>query len=110
METSLMKRLARRAPQTLKISAACGFALLLANVAGIQTTQNVKAGTTAAICITDTHTGDNIVFTLGGNYTFTQCNPGFTITGVGVVSTHSSEEPSPSATTRSAGSASPAAR
>jgi len=48
---------------------------------------------TSTVCITDDRTGDTFTFDCpGGNYTFTRCSDGFTISGTGTPSTVGSVE------------------
>jgi hypothetical protein len=76
-----------RALRTGRIVPRIGLSLVLLGLVCIGLAHETEA--TVGFCITDGVTHDNLTFNLGGAYTFTQCSTGFTVSGAGVVTTHS---------------------
>ena len=74
-----------RASRTGRIVPRIGLALVMLALVCIGLAHKTEA--TVGFCITDSVTHDNLTFTAGGAYTFTQCSTGFTVSGTGVVTT-----------------------
>src|SRR5215471_20051703 len=74
-----------RATRFRRIVISIGLALFMLGLMSVGPGHEAEAN--GGVCITDSITRDNIQFTLGGAYTFTQCSTGLTITGTGVVTT-----------------------
>ena len=77
-----------RASRARRILPRIGLALILLSVMCIGLPHKTDAN--GGFCVTDNITHDNITFTTGGAYTFTQCSTGFTLSGTGVFSMPSS--------------------
>jgi hypothetical protein len=86
----MMKTNRQSSPRALRIRRIVpriGLALVMLALVCIGLAHKTEA--TVGFCITDGVTHDNITFTAGGAYTFTQCSTGFTVTGTGVVKNNS---------------------
>ena len=110
MEKNQLKSSPKSAWRTGRILLRIGFGFAMAGLLFIHPAQRASAinGCGQQVCITDTATGDNIVFNITsmnagantaggcaalnvatGNYTYTQCSTGFQLTGTGMVTTPS---------------------
>jgi hypothetical protein len=79
------RQISPRALRIRRIVPRIGLALVMLALVCIGMAHKTEA--TIGFCITDGVTHDNLTFTAGGAYTFTQCSTGFTVSGTGVVTT-----------------------
>jgi hypothetical protein len=82
-----MKINRQKSPRALRIRRilmSIGLALFMFGLVCIRPAH--KAEAVATFCVTDNITHDNVTFSTGGTYTFTQCSTGFTLSGTGVFS------------------------
>src|SRR5262249_45750252 len=83
----MMKTNRQESPRALRarrILPRIGLALILLSVMCIGLSHKTQA--VATFCVVDNFTRNNITFGPSGAYTFTQCNPSFTLSGTGVFS------------------------